>query len=107
MWVSVRVLFDESLAPNEVVLSFREVEQEKQKQLQEHKLLEDALAVARQNEKAKQTFFSNMSHDMRTPLNAIIGLSDLAEEHVNEPQRMAEYLKKINTSSHQLLKLNQ
>ena len=104
-WVSVRVLFDESLAPNEVVLSFREVEQEKQKQLQEHKLLEDALAVARQNEKAKQAFFSNMSHDMRTPLNAIIGLSELAEEHVNEPQRMAEYLKKINTSSHQLLNL--
>ena len=67
--------------------------------------MEDALAVARQNEKAKQTFFSNMSHDMRTPLNAIIGLSDLAEEHVNEPQRMAEYLKKINTSSHQLLNL--
>ena len=61
--------------------------------------MEDALAVARQNEKAKQAFFSNMSHDMRTPLNAIIGLSELAEEHVNEPQRMAEYLKKIPVTS--------
>ena len=56
-WVSVRVLFDESLAPEEVVLSFREVEEEKQGQLRERKLLQDALELARQNEAAKQSFF--------------------------------------------------
>ena len=50
-WVSVRVLFDESLAPDEVVLCFREVEEEKQRQLQERKLLEDALESARQQRK--------------------------------------------------------
>ena len=66
-WVSVRVLFDESLARGEVVLCFREVEQEKQRQLREFRLLQDALALARQNEESKQTFFRNMSHDMRTP----------------------------------------
>ena len=104
-WVSVRVLFDESLAPEEVVLSFREVEEEKQGQLRERKLLQDALELARQNEAAKQSFFSSMSHDMRTPLNAIIGLSQLAAQHADDPARTAEYLEKIQYSSRQLLEL--
>ena len=104
-WLSVRVLFDESLAPEEVVLCFREVEEEKQRQLQEHKLLQDALEIARKNEAAKQTFFSSMSHDMRTPLNAIIGLSDLAGRSVDDPERVGEYLRKIGVSSRQLLEL--
>lgn len=104
-WVSVRVLFDESLAPEEAVLCFREVEEEKQQQLRERRLLEDALDVAKQNEKAKQTFFSSMSHDMRTPLNAIIGLSELASQHCDDPDKAAAYLGKINYSSRQLLGL--
>ncbi len=104
-WVSVRVLFDESLAPNEVVLCFREVEEEKQRQLQERKLLEDALEIAKENEAAKQRFFSNMSHDMRTPLNAIIGLSDLAAQCVKDPEKVTGYLEKIHFSSRQLLVL--
>ena len=104
-WVSVRVLFDESLAPEEVVLSFREGEEEKQGQLRERKLLQDALELARQNEAAKQSFFSSMSHDMRTPLNAIIGLSQLAAQHADDPAQTAEYLEKIHYSSRQLLEL--
>lgn len=55
-WVSVRILFDESLAPEEVVLCFREVEEEKQRQLQERRILEDALEIAKKNEAAKQSF---------------------------------------------------
>lgn len=104
-WVSVRVLFDESLAPEEVVLCFREVEQEKQQQLQERKLLEDALESSRQSERSKEAFFSNMSHDMRTPLNAIIGLSQLAGQALQEPEKIKGYIEKINISSKQLLGL--
>ena len=104
-WVNVRVLFDESLAPEEVVLCFQEVEEEKQRQLRERRLLEDALELARQNETSKQSFFSNMSHDMRTPLNAIVGLSELAGEHTGDREKVAEYLQKINTASRQLLNL--
>lgn len=104
-WVNVRVLFDESLAPEEVVLCFQEVEEEKQRQLRERRLLEDALELARQNETSKQSFFSNMSHDMRTPLNAIVGLSELAGEHTGDQEKVAEYLQKINTASRQLLNL--
>ena len=104
-WVNIRVLFDESLAPEEVVLCFREVDQEKRQQLQERKLLKNSLEASRQSEKSKQAFFSNMSHDMRTPLNAIIGLSELAERDVSQPERVKEYLRKIEISSQHLLEL--
>ncbi|MDR3729310.1 MAG: ATP-binding protein, partial [Oscillospiraceae bacterium] len=88
-----------------VVLCFREVEEEKQHQLQERKLLENALESSRQSEKTKQAFFSNMSHDMRTPLNAIIGLTELARQNTEDPQRTDGYLEKIAVSSRQLLEL--
>ena len=87
------------------MLCFQEVEEEKQRELRQRRLLEDALEIARKNEVSKQSFFSNMSHDMRTPLNAIIGLSDLAGSHVGDPDKMRGYLKKINFSSRQLLGL--
>ena len=104
-WVNVRVLFDESLAPGEVVLCFREADLEKRQQVQERKLLETSLEASRQSEKSKQAFFSNMSHDMRTPLNAIIGISELASKAVDNPEKISEYLDKINLSSRQLLEL--
>ena len=104
-WVNVRLLLDESLAPGEIDLCFREVEREKQRQLQERRPLEDALESSRQSGKAKEAFFSNMSHDMRTPLNAIIGLSELAEKSVGEPNKVKDYLGKIHYSSTQLLNL--
>ena len=104
-WVSVRVLFDAALEAQEVVLCFREVEREKERQLQERRLLEDALQLAKQNEQSKQAFFSNMSHDMRTPLNAILGSSELARQHLDEPQRAAGYLDRIDSSGRYLLGL--
>ena len=104
-WVSVRVLFDESLAPEEVVLCYREVDQEKQSQMRERKLLEDALEVAKKNEDAKQSFFRNMSHDMRTPLNAIIGLTQLGKKKFEKQEEVQNYLGRIENSSRQLLNL--
>ncbi|MCI6639522.1 MAG: ATP-binding protein [Pygmaiobacter massiliensis] len=104
-WVSARVLFDETLRSDEVVLIFREIDAEKHQQFQERKLLQEALASAKRSEKAKQTFFSNMSHDMRTPLNAIQNLSALALEHVDQAEKCQSYLEKIAYSSRQLLGL--
>ena len=89
-WVNMCILFDEILGEGEAVLSFREVDREKRRQLEERKLLENALESSRQSEKTKQAFFSNMSHDMRTPLNAIIGLTDVAKKHVQELERVQE-----------------
>ncbi len=104
-WVNVRLLFDESLNPEEAVLCFREVDGEKKEQLGQMQLLKESLKTARESEESKISFFSNMSHDMRTPLNAIIGLSELADKHLGDPEKIREYMDKINLSSRQLLGL--
>ena len=104
-WVNVRLLFDESLNPEEAVLCFKEVDEEKRAQLRQIQLLKESLKAARESEESKNSFFSRMSHDMRTPLNAIIGLSELAEMHTDKPESLKDDLKKINYSSQQLLEL--
>ena len=104
-WVNVRLLFDKSLAPYEAILCFREIEQEKRAQLQQQELLENALASAQKNSNAKQAFFSNMSHDMRTPLNAITGYSELALTSVEDTEKTKDYISKIRYSAQSLLNL--
>lgn len=54
---------------------------------------------------AKSRFLSNMSHDIRTPLNAIVGFTHLAETRIDQPQLIKDYLDKINVSCHHLLTL--
>ncbi|MDD3217555.1 MAG: ATP-binding protein [Lachnospiraceae bacterium] len=66
--------------------------------------LENALKEAHRAIKAKSDFLSNMSHDMRTPMNAIIGLSNLAMDLENI-EEYRDYMMKINTSGQQLLSL--
>ena len=104
-WVNVKLLFDESLNPEEAVLCFREVDEEKKAQLKQIQLLRESLNAAKESEESKNSFFSNMSHDMRTPLNAIIGLTELAQKHLEEPDKIREYMGKIGYSSKQLLGL--
>lgn len=104
-WVNVRVLIDESLSSTEAVLCFRLVNEEKERQLQHMELLKSSLETARRSEETRNLFFSSMSHDMRTPLNAIIGLSDLAQHHLNDAAKLSEDFRKINYSSRQLLSL--
>ena len=104
-WVNIRVLFDESLHSREVILCFREIEKEKQKQLEEHTLLVNSLNKAVQSDRAKQVFFSNMSHEMRTPLNAIINLTSIARGAAHDADRVLGYLEKIEHSGVQLIQL--
>ena len=72
---------------------------------QQKALLEYALAQAQQANSAKTTFLSNMSHDMRTPMNAIIGFSAIAASHINNTERVKDCLDKIMSSSNHLLNL--
>ncbi len=104
-WVNIRVLYDESLSTTEIILCFKEINEEKRQQLEHIELLKDSLNTMEKNMVARNIFFSNMSHDMRTPLNGIIGLSELAKSHVENPKEITSYLDKINSSSKQLLSL--
>ena len=67
--------------------------------------LEDALAAAQHANRAKTTFLNNMSHDIRTPMNAIIGFTSLAAAHIEDKGKVQDYLAKITTSSNHLLSL--
>ena len=66
---------------------------------------EEASENAKRANKAKSDFLANMSHDIRTPMNAIIGLTTVAKLEVDNALRMREYLNKIEISSHLLLDL--
>lgn len=70
-----------------------------------HQELETALLRAESANSAKTTFLNNMSHDIRTPMNAIIGFTSLAASHVDNKAKVKEYLSKISTSSEHLLSL--
>ena len=67
--------------------------------------LEEALILAQSANAAKSTFLSNMSHDIRTPMNAIVGLTAIAHSHLDDPIRVKECLSRITTSSKHLLGL--
>lgn len=67
--------------------------------------LEKALELAEEANKAKSEFLSSMSHDIRTPMNAIMGMTALANAHIDEKDRVKECLRKISLSSRHLLSL--
>lgn len=67
--------------------------------------LEKAVHEAKCANEAKTRFLFNMSHDIRTPMNAIIGFADLLEKHIDEKERVRDYIGKIKSSSEFLLSL--
>ena len=87
---------------------FVDIDDEKkmEEQLEKQKIdLEDALAAAQHANRAKTPFLNNMSHDIRTPMNAIIGFTSLAAAHIDNTEQIKDYLSKITTSSNHLLSL--
>ncbi|MCH5192829.1 MAG: response regulator [Oscillospiraceae bacterium] len=71
----------------------------------EKAILEERLVKAENAERAKTRFLSSMSHDIRTPMNAIIGFTTLASAHTDDPAKVEDYLSKILSSSNHLLSL--
>lgn len=92
---------------SQIVMGYRRVDDEVRREMEQKQLLEDALTNANLTITAKNTFLSNMSHDMRTPLNAIFGFTALAKSNLADESALTYYLDKINTSSEQLLDLIQ
>lgn len=104
-WLNVRLMRDDLLNKDEAVFFFREVDAEKLKELEHLQLTEQALRVARENAKSRNMFFSALSHDMRAPLNGIIGMAELADLHKDDCGQVKEYIRKIRTAGQQLLTL--
>ena len=90
----------------EMELQKKEQERKYQTQLEEqNRKLEIALQHEGAANRAKREFLFNMSHDIRTPMNAIIGFTSLAATHIDNKEQVLDYLKKISTSSQHLLSL--
>ncbi len=83
----------------------KELENRNRELSESREALSNALAAAEQASKAKTAFLNNMSHDIRTPMNAIIGFTALAASHIDNKAQVQDYLEKITVSSHHLLSL--
>lgn len=94
-------MYDEGM----LLLGFQDIDKMIRKEKEQQQLLADALALAEHANKAKTMFLNNMSHDIRTPMNAVIGFTALAAAHEDLPDEVRDYLEKITTSSNHLLSL--
>ena len=86
-----------------VLLANRDITKEKEKELEQERELRNALAAAEHANKAKTNFLNSISHDIRTPMNAIIGYSDLLEKHLQDEKKASAYLKKLQSSGNLLM----
>ena len=87
------------------ILLLRDIGERKRDEEQNRRLLQSALDSANAANAAKSAFLSNMSHDIRTPMNAIVGMTSIAKAHIGEPERLLDCLRKIELSSSHLLSL--
>ncbi len=95
----------EAEKPVKVLWVSMDVSQEKKAEIESHKALKDAYKAAENASRAKSEFLSNMSHDIRTPMNAIVGLTAIAGANIDNKARVMECLCKITKSSRHLLGL--
>ncbi len=84
---------------------FRNIDEIVRKEQEQKAILQDALQMARDANEAKTLFLSSVSHDIRTPMNAIIGFLFLMREEADNPDMVREYIQRIDTASKHLLGL--
>ena len=104
-WVSVRAISDSDLRKDEMIVCFRLVDEEVAQQKQAVELLESSLEAARQSARSKGVFFGSISHDMRTPINAIVGLTPLLRKSLGSPEQAGHYLDLLEDAGGQLAQL--
>ena len=88
-----------------VLLASMDVSPEKKAEIESHKALKEAYRTAENASRAKTDFLSNMSHDIRTPMNAIVGLTAIAGANIENQDKVVECLGKITKASRHLLGL--
>lgn len=90
---------------SEVLFARQNISDIKEKELHNQVVLKEAFRAAEDANRAKSDFLSHMSHDIRTPMNAVIGFSTLLEQSYDNPEKVSEYSKKIKASGQHLLGL--
>ena len=103
--MSVLCLKREKGVPVSVLMTVQDVTELKEAELKNRLAMEEAYRAAKAANEAKTVFLSNMSHDMRTPMNAIIGFSALLDRDASQPDKVREYNGKIAASGRHLLNL--
>ena len=88
-----------------ILAGFRNIDEVIRKEQEQKEVLTEALAQAQYANKSKTTFLNSMSHDIRTPMNAIIGFTNLATARIDDKEQVRDYLGKIMTSGNHLLSL--
>ncbi len=106
-WISLYVIrVDNPYSDDMLVIGLMKVlDEQRAEKARQERLLRDALASAEAANKAKSEFLSRMSHDIRTPMNAIIGMSTIGQLKINAPNRVLDCFEKIDSSSRYLLTL--
>lgn len=88
-----------------VVIGVFDDDERVRKEMSQRETLQEALEVAKKANQAKTDFLFNMSHDIRTPMNAILGFNDLARKHIDDKKYLSECLEKVSMSGNHLLAL--
>ncbi len=103
-WLGTHTMFTEnpySSDVTEITLS-QNIDERVRKEKENKAILQDALMLAEKASRAKSEFLSRMSHDIRTPMNAVIGYATIAATHIDEKERVEDSLKKILSSGEHL-----
>lgn len=90
---------------HQIILTLRDIHEDKLKELREQQALQEAFDAAKAANMAKNEFLSRMSHDIRTPMNAIMGMTAIAGKYLDDKDRIQDCLAKITTASNHLLNL--
>jgi signal transduction histidine kinase/CheY-like chemotaxis protein len=90
---------------SKVLFTYQDVTSVKEQEQRNYEALRDAYRAVESANQAKSTFLSNMSHDIRTPMNAIMGMTAIAAMNIENPDRVKDCLNKITVSSQHLLGL--
>ncbi|POP32787.1 hybrid sensor histidine kinase/response regulator, partial [Lactonifactor longoviformis] len=106
-WISTQIIYvDNPYSGDELaILISRRSDEQRYEEEQRRQALQSALDNANAANRGKSQFLSNMSHDIRTPINAIAGMTSIAAAHLDDTRRVEECLKKIALSSRHLLGL--
>ncbi len=107
-WLQVSTLCiarDAHALPTDILVTIQDVTEQKAAELASRQALEDAFQAAEHASQAKSDFLNSMSHDIRTPMNSIMGLTAIASMHADDPERVSECLANISSASHHLLGL--